>query len=63
MTEKGKETVFLSGIDSVQYVPALVMYPDCVPVWHGQCSVCASPSYVPRLCSCLAWAVFSTCQS
>ena len=38
------------------------MYPDCGPVWHGQCSVCASPSHVPRLCSCLAWAVFSMCQ-
>ena len=43
------QTVFLSGMGSVQYVPALVMYPDCVPVWHGQCSVCASPS------QCMCW--------
>ena len=29
---------------SLQYEPALVMYPDCGPVWYGQSSVCASPS-------------------
>ena len=29
---------------SVQCVPTLVMYPEFGPVWHGQCSVCASPS-------------------
>ena len=56
------QTVVLSGMGSLQCVPALVMYPDCGPVWHGQSSVCASPGHVPRLWSCLAWAVFSVCQ-
>ena len=41
-------------------------HPDCGPVciWHGQSSVCASPSHVPKLWACLylAWAVFSVCQ-
>ena len=38
-----------SGMDSLQYGPALVMYPDCgLSVWHGQSSVWASPSHVPR---------------
>ena len=36
--------VFLSGTGSLQCVPALVMYPDSGPVWHGQSSV-----YVPAL--------------
>ena len=39
----------LSGAVSLQCVPALVMYPDCGPVWHRQYSVYASPSHVPRL--------------
>ena len=56
------QTVVLSGLGNVCYVPALVMYPDCGLVWHGQSSVCASPSDVPRLWSCLAWAFFNVCQ-
>ena len=27
----------------LQRVPALVKYPDCGSVWHGQFSVCAGP--------------------
>ena len=34
----------MTGIGSLQYVPPLVMYPDCGPVWYGQSSVYASPS-------------------
>ena len=34
----------MSGMGSLQCVPALVMYPDCGPVCHGKSSVCASPS-------------------
>ena len=37
------QTVVLSGMGSLQYVPALVVYPDCGPVCHVS-SVCASPS-------------------
>ena len=29
-------TVVLSDVGTAQYVPALVLYPDCGPVWHGQ---------------------------
>ena len=62
IVEHALGTGVLSGMGSLQCVPALVMYPDCGPVWHGQSSVCASPSHVPRLWSCLAWALFSVCQ-
>ena len=33
-------TVVLSDMRNLQYVPALVMSPDCGPVCLGQCSVC-----------------------
>ena len=42
--EHGLGTVVLSGVGNLQCMPALVMYPDCGSVWHGQSSVCTSPS-------------------
>ena len=36
-------------MDSVQCVPALVMYPDSGPVWHKLCSVCQPYSHVPGI--------------
>ena len=55
--------VFLSGTGSLQCVPAVVVYPDSGPVWHGQSSVCVSRSHVPRQWSCLAWVQSPVCAS
>ena len=50
------------GQSSVCMLTALVMYPWQTVVLSGMgsySSVCTSPCHVPRLWSCLAWAVFS----
>ena len=61
------QTVVLSGMGSLQYVVRQPMLCTQTVGLSGMFlavfSMCTdSPGHVPRLCFCLAWAVFSMCQ-